>query len=149
MVTSRKYAAGLRPDPILLKQTLRGYFAPRVPRLFAFIPLRCIQFRLLRKGLHSKPFVQYRFTATGGTDYSLPHCRGFFFLQINENIVVPRSGCYGVAPFPSSSLSFGCLRVKLSYSCKSQSSISKPVQPSSSIVWSLHLYALLNALSLY
>jgi len=46
MVASRKYAAGLRPDPILSETPYGAIFWPRVYPFICFISLRCRQFRL-------------------------------------------------------------------------------------------------------
>lgn len=83
MVASRKYAAGLRPDPILSETPYGAIFCPVCVRLFALFPYGADSSDCNRKARHRRTFRLHRFTATVGTDYSFPLCRGFLFLQIN------------------------------------------------------------------
>lgn len=141
----------LRGAVSLPERTLRGhYFSQYLSAYLLSSPLLLYAVPPELYGLALQARAVHRFGGYGRNRLLLP-VLCFGPLSANKRIYIATRSCvcYAVSFQSSPPFSFGCLRVILSYSCKSQSSISIPSQPSSSIGWFLHLYASLNALSSY
>ncbi len=74
---------GYALTPYYLKHPTGLYFAPCVSVYLRSFPCGAFSSAYSETACGCKSVSEYRFAATGGTDYSFPLCRGVLFLQIN------------------------------------------------------------------